>query len=134
MRAARMLVRGRRLAEELMVDSCIIVSRSGGTVMNEETGEYEAVETAVYAGACKFSAGTVGVQEIDIQGQQRIEQEATLALPVDAPGSGDVDRDHVARITDCKLDPALVGVELRIVTPHRQSYATARRFRVEETR
>lgn len=121
-------------ADALMIDECVIFSRTPGTEFNEETGGYESAEATVYTGRCRFRAGTVGAQEIDVQGQQRIEQDATLSIPVDAPGSGGVDRDHIARITKCVFDPALVGVEIRIITAHRQSLSTARRFRVEETR
>jgi hypothetical protein len=121
-------------ADALMLDECVIFSRTPGTVFNEETGHYESVEATVYEGRCRFRAGTVSAQEIDVQGQQRIEQEATLSIPIAAAGSGDVDRDQVARITKCVWDPALVGVEMRIITPHRQSLGSARRFRVEETR
>lgn len=121
-------------ADALMVDECVIVSRSSGTVFYEETGNYESIDSPIYEGKCRFRAGTVGAQEIDVQGQQRVEQEATLSLPINAADSANVDRDHIARITKCVWDPALVGVEMRIITAHRQSLGTARRFRVEETR
>lgn len=114
-----------------MTDACEVGTLSPGDVLNEETGEYEPVFTAVYTGACRFKASDTQVGEVDAGGQLLVEQDAVLKLPVLT--STAVRKDMQVRITASLTDPGLVGVTARIKGPFVSSYTTARRFPVEVT-
>lgn len=131
MRAARMLVRGRRLAEELMTDSCVAGTEVRSSQANETTGKYDLIFTALYTGPCQFKAGTTGVGEIDAQGQLLIEQDSVIKFPIAT--SGMLGKDHIVYMTGSLTDPALIGVKARIKGPFTASSTTARRFAVEVT-
>jgi hypothetical protein len=120
---------GRAIAESLMVDSCRIVSGSVST-LNEVTLLYEVVESVSYEGRCRLKFDNATVQEIDAAGQLLIGQRATLFLPVS--GSAAVSKSHMVTVTSCVLDASLVGSRFRVEGPHHQSFATARRFPIEE--
>jgi hypothetical protein len=131
MRAARMLVRGRRLAEELMTDWCVAGTQAPGDVLDEVTGEYDPVFTPLYTGPCRFKAGTTAVGEIDAQGQLLIEQDSVISFPMAA--SEMLGKDHIVHMMGSETDFALIGVKARIKGPFTSSYTTARRFSVEVT-
>jgi hypothetical protein len=126
-----MLVRGRRLAEELMTDSCVAGTEVRSSQANQTTGKYELVFTALYTGPCQFKAGTTGVGEIDAQGQLLIEQDSVIKFPIAT--SGMLGKNHVVYMTGSETDPALIGVKARIKGPFTASSTTARRFAVEVT-
>lgn len=123
------LPRFREQAESLMTDTCTI---SGGTEQdfNETTLEYETVETVVYDGPCRLKFAATAVQDVEAAGQTLIVQSATLSLPVAT--STAVKQNHIATMTNSVNDPGLIGVQFRIEGPHHQSFATARRFPVQE--
>lgn len=118
----------RRHAESLMVDHCVI-GAAGEPVWNEETGQYDpGVSAPVYEGPCRYRAGNTAVHEVDAQGQALIEQSDVLSVPVD--GSELVVKDMVALVTltHDQSEPFTV----RITGGHKQTFATARRFPVEQ--
>lgn len=131
MRAARMLVRGRLLAEDLMTDTVQVGVMSPGAELDEDTGEYTPVFTASYDGPARFKAANTAVGEIDAAGQLLVEQDATLSLPVST--STMVKKDMLVRVTASLTDPGLVGTEARVKGPFASAYVTARRFSVEVT-
>lgn len=131
MSAESVIYQGRAFEERQMTDACEVGTLSPGDVLNEETGEYEPVFTAVYTGACRFKASDTQVGEIDAGGQLLVEQDAVLKLPVLT--STAVRKDMQVRITASLTDPGLVGVTARIKGPFVSSYTTARRFPVEVT-
>lgn len=116
-------------AESLMFDACTVAGDSV-PVFNETTLEYDTVEVESYSGPCRLRFGDTAVQDIEAAGQLLIGQRATLSLPVAT--SGGVLEGHVATITACVNDPALVGRKFRVEGGHHQTFATARRFPVEE--
>lgn len=120
---------GRAIAESLMIDACVV---SGGeeTVFNEETLEWETVESIVYEGICELKFGNTAVRELDAAGQILTEQSAILKLPVDT--SGAVREGHTATITDCVNDPSMVGHKFQVEGGHYRTYATSRRFPIKE--
>ncbi|MET0887977.1 MAG: DUF6093 family protein, partial [Mycetocola sp.] len=130
MSATSALMRGRRANEKLMIDRCVIHAETDGTVINEETGEYEKVRTRVYPpaasddpdGPCLFEFAETVAKQTDAAGQVVIETGAELSLPMLT--SLDVEENHVVTMTASALDPALVGVLLRIEGPFHQTYAT----------
>ncbi|ANJ26816.1 DUF6093 family protein [Agromyces aureus] len=127
------LLLARREAESEMRDKCIIVDPAGSKTWNAATLQYDVTPLTIYTGKCKVRFGKVGVRQGEQAGQIFIDQDATLSLPMTAPGSAGVRKDHVATITESATDDALVGVVLKVGAARRQSNATSRRFPVEET-
>jgi hypothetical protein len=120
---------GRRFAERGMVDTWVIGVESRGE-LNEDTGEYENAFTQHYLGLGALTIGGTAPHEVDAAGQQLVTQSSVLALPVAT--SGGVGKDMVATCVASQNDPAMVGVKVRVAGPYRQTYATKRRFEVEE--
>ena len=137
MSAITATLRGRAAAERNMPDRWVVErSTTGG--LNEATGEYENTIVRVYPppdspdadGSGKFTAANTAVNDVDAAGQLLVESSAVLALPVGA--SAGVTEGDMARCVAAVLDPSLVGVTVRVEGPHRQTFATMRRFRVKE--
>lgn len=121
----------RRRAESRLTDTCRIVSRTKSTVL-DENDEYGTVETVHYTGPCVLKAVNIFPTDVDAVGQQLVLQSLELGLPIAT--SGDVAKNQTVVITTSQFDPDSVGVEFRVDGPsERQTYATLRRFRVEET-
>jgi len=131
MRGSRMLERGRRMAEELMTDTCQIGTEKLGTDLDPETNERVVTFTAIYDGPCELKAAANDVREIDAAGQDLAEQGTVLKLPI-ATSAG-VKRNMIVKITGSATDPGLVGVRARIQAPSSGSRTVSRRFKVEVT-
>ncbi len=131
MRAARMLIRGRRLAESLMISSGIVTRANPDAepVIDEETGNYEQPRTTVYAGKLKVSFPVGAVRDVDAQSQFLIEQGTRVDLPI--VGSEGVRPGDRVQVTAHPLDSGRVGTLLTLTGDFEQSYATARRFPAE---
>lgn len=128
----------RAQAESMMIDRCVVERETPGTVLNEETGQYEPTRVRVYPpaesldtdGPCRYKAANTAVRDVEAAGQLLIEQTATLSLPV-ATSLEVAEGDYVT-FTASAFDPQMVGLEVRISGEHHQTFATARRFPVEE--
>lgn len=129
MRGSRMLERGRRMAEELMTDTCEVGTEKLGTTLDPDTNERVVEFTAVYTGPCEFKAAANDVQEVDAAGQALGAQGTVLKLPVAT--SAAVKRNMVVKVTGSATDPGLVGVRARVQAPSSGSRTVSRRFRVE---
>lgn len=121
----------RSQAESMMLDRCQIGTEVEGDTIDEETGQYDRVFTAVYDGPCRFKAANTAVGEIDAAGQLLVERDATLSLPVAT--STLVVKDMIVKVTGSQTDPGLPGVRARIKASFASAFATARRFAVEVT-
>lgn len=121
----------RRKAESRMTDDCRIVTRTVQP-LNETTGvRPPPLETVTYEGVCVLKGVNTAARQVDAAGQQLVLDEASIGLPVDT--SGAVATNQVIVMTGSLHDPDIVGIELRVGGPaERQSFVTARRFRVEE--
>lgn len=119
----------RAQAESMMVDRWI-VERSVTGPLDETTGEYTNTVTTVYDGPGKLKGANIQVGEVDAAGQLLVVQSATLSFPV--AGSELIVEGDMARCVSAVNDLSLVGVRVRVEGPHHQTFATARRFRVEE--
>lgn len=129
--AATQLLRARARLEEQMVDSCIIGRLVRSDTLDEDTGEYPETIDPVYMGPCKFTVQAVQVRDVDSQGQDIAIAGGILRIPVAAPGSAIVAKDHVATITLASNDTAVITAVIQ--AGHAQTFATARRFPVEIT-
>ena len=122
---------GRALAERLMTDTAVVFGEPTRGPLNEDTGHYDTVPNQIYAGACKVKATNTLNEEVDAQAQNLVIQRLTVAFPItdDTVFAADT----TLTITASATDSALVGRTFRITGPHSQTYATARRYPVEET-
>lgn len=120
----------RREAEAAMWDTCTIGVEKKSTTIDEATGLYpDVIETPVYSGKCRLMDGRAA-RQIDAAGQLLVEQASILKLPV--KGTAGVRTDMIVHITASQFDTEQVGLKLRITGPFHKTYATSRRFVVEE--
>lgn len=127
MTAASATLAGRAAAEALMVDACTI-TRGGGSMTLDANGEYVAPPGAsVYSGPCRLKPGGTDVV-VDVPGQSVSLYPYTVAVPVDATAYA---LDDTVTITACALDPAAVGLVLRVRHVAVGSHLSARRLGCE---
>lgn len=128
MSAATAIAAGRRAAERLMVDACI-VRRPGETTTDPDTGEPTTPMSEVYSGQAKVQ--TYEAQEANPEVGEAVKtvQRYTVHVPVGsfAPEVGDV-----VEITAAAMDAQLVGRRYRVAALLHKSLATAYRLGVEE--
>jgi len=121
---------GRLAAERLQIDTAVVKGLPVKT-WDEETSSYSQVAPTVYDGPCKVKLADVQVHEIDAAGQQLVEQTSTASFPVAEDTV--FPKNFTVTVTTSRTDPAMVGRTFRITGPHAQTYATARRYPIEET-
>jgi len=119
---------GRRLAERLMDDTCIVRHQTG-LATDPVTGVVSPAYSTVYTGPCKVQTFTN--RELLKSGGEHefIIQRYEVHLPIAAVG---VRTNDEATVTASLNDPDLVGRVYRIVGLSNKSQATARRLAVEE--
>lgn len=122
------LRRSRGRIESLMVSTCLITT-PGTPVRNNETGVYEPGEPVeVYSGKCRLRWPNPAPQDGSAgQGSYSVDRVGTLSLPM----SVTVPAGARAVLTVNPEDPAFVGVEMKVLIPHGQTHATARRLPVQ---
>jgi hypothetical protein len=120
---------GRAAAEALMVDSCTVTRNAAGPTFNETTGAYTGGATStIYTGACRVKPRDNADRVVQFG------EEAVSFWPflVSVPMSvDDVELDDFVTITASALDPALVGLVLRVRQVQAGSHITARRLSCE---
>lgn len=124
------LMRGRVLAESLMVDACTIARRTGEST-NEDTGVVTPTTTTVYTGQCRIQQSQLGADSVPADpGEAYVRLIAyELQVPVSVTGI----RVHdVATITASALDPDLVGRKFIVLGLTHKTHLTARRMQVQE--
>lgn len=126
---SRLLARGRRRAEALMVDACI-VDRVTGSTVDPDTGAEVPTYTTVYDGPCRVQSRNTATTSPNT-GEQRVDLlTLEVQLPVDA-SAGLAVSDRV-RITSSVHDPDLPSRTFRVENLAHKSHATSRRVSVEE--
>lgn len=121
----------RAQAEGLMVDACTIT----GPVTkewDEDTSSYTETRPTIYEGACRVRVATLQPLDVTVQGQALVQDDYVLSIPVDAAGSGSVGKGHQVTVTACRNDPSLVGIQFQILAEHHMTFATARRFPIQQ--
>lgn len=131
MRPARMLMKGRIMAESLMHSVGVIRRATGEKVTDPVTLEESDVLVEVYEGACRFKAGGTLAGRSDVPGAVVVDQGAVLSLPVGALGAGGVRLNDIWECTANQHDPSMVGKKARVTGEHSQTFATAHRYPVE---
>lgn len=127
----RLVVRGRRKAESLMVDTCTIRPVTGETT-DPNTGEVTTTYgDPVYTGKCKLQQQRLRYPETPSGGEHQWTLGVTeIHLPVTAD-AGNVTVGHVATI-DSSFNPSNVGRTFRVQTPDKKTFQTAVRLITEE--
>lgn len=125
MSALSAVLRGRALAESLMVDACTITRRDGTSTTNPTTGAVTPNVTTVYTGKCRVQNRAPRTQDPAAGEAVWVEHLLELQLPMSVTG---VRTGDVATITASVLDPDLAGRRLRVSVPVHKSHATARRL------
>lgn len=127
-RATAALLRGRRKAEGLMMDKCII-RRVIGETTDRETGKVVPLYADMYEGKCKMQSYEGYEQEKNTAGAALTVQRMSCHLPV---GAYRINVGDIVEITQSRLDPLLVSRKFRITqeAPFK-SFATAYRVFVD---
>ncbi|MFG3639088.1 DUF6093 family protein [Micromonospora sp. NPDC047762] len=128
MSLASALARGRRAAERLMVDQCVI-RRDAGTTYDPVTGYPTPNTTEVYAGRCRVQQQTASAGQRDVGEATVLLLRLEVQLPMSVVG---VRVDDVVEVTASMHDPDLPGRRFRVRELAHKTHATARRFGVEE--
>lgn len=129
MSVASLLARGRRAAERLMVDECVVEAVTGSTT-DLETGEVVDTYGEVYAGKCRVQQAAPSASDQTVGEAALLLVTRVLQLPVVA--SAAVRAEHRVRITACVHDPGLVGRRFTVRAEFAKSHATSRRLGIEE--
>ena len=120
-------LRGRRIAQRLMQDTCTI-SRPGTTrTFNPATNSYSTTPTVVYSGRCRVKPQPT-TDTVSNVGEQAISRwPYTVSVPTAALPQLD---DQV--LITASDDPALANLKLRVRTVVKGTNVTARRLGCEE--
>jgi hypothetical protein len=120
---------GRRAAEALMADTCTISRGGGSTVFDPDTGEYvTTVGEAIYTGACRVKPRDNADQVVEAGGTNVSLFPYVVSVPV---GAVAYEVDDLVTVTAGALDPALVGLVLRVRQISVGTHLTARRLGCE---
>lgn len=125
---------GRTQAESLMVTPCVIARATGAVTTDSDTFVETPTMETIFTGVCKLRFPSASEASItgQVSGLVLSKDRATLSIPVGATGSASVTTDDVVTLGASPLDSGTAGVVFRVVSVHHQTYATARRFAVEQ--
>lgn len=130
--ATAALLSGRRVAEELMVDRCVLIV-PGLQVMDPVSLQLVAGPgTVLHDGICQVSGVSGGGPQVgtrQVEGRLQYEQARTVKLPVDVVA---VPVGSVLTVTQAATDPELVGRVFTVRAVEHKSFITARRVTVDE--
>lgn len=128
MSATSAVLHGRAAAEALMVDACTITAGAAVQVYDEASDTYVTPAGASrYSGPCRVKPRESD-QNVEAGAESISLWPYTVSVPVAAVG---IDVDDVVTVTDCPLDPSLVGRTLRVRQVTQGSFITARRLGCE---
>lgn len=130
MSARAALLRGRRAAEALMIDTCSIERVTGQS--EGAGGVLTPVTTELYEGKCRLMVRTrerLGGSWVNVGEAQVIASRLELHVPVDAPEPFEGDR--VTMLTS-ELDPQVAGKVFVVRDTMVKTFLTARRITVIE--
>jgi hypothetical protein len=130
MSATSVTGRGRVAAERIMIDACRI-ERRDGTEPTLDHATARIVRTGpntLYTGVCRIKPSARLDRVVEAGETPITHRRYTVSVPITVQN---VTTDDWIVITTCQLDPALVGVELRIRSFDQGSFITARRLECE---
>lgn len=133
MSRASTLARGRKFAEALMTDTCVISRKETARDPDPATGKREETSTPIYTGACEFVAADTQARSTESAGRELTQQGAVLKIPVAEAGSELVTAGDEAVVTLRNNGITTSTVTARISAGHHQTAAIERRLPVEVT-
>lgn len=123
----------RAQAESLMKDTCTVRRATGATTTDPVTLEEVPVFAVVLTGLmCKIKSVTAQDIDAHVPGQTVVKSSLEWHVPVATVGVKVNDVVTIDTVDSVVGDPDLVGRKFRVSGPFVRSYATARRFPVEE--
>jgi hypothetical protein len=118
-------------AEALMTDTCIVRRPNGLTAQDPDTGSEVPLYDDLFTSKCKVQARSLQALTAEAGGRTATTVRLELHLPLTADAAQTFD---VAEITavGALSDVQLLGRKFTIASPVAKSFATARRYEVEE--
>ena len=130
MSAGDALFEGRRAAEGLMVDECVIRRGPGEPVIDEDSGAVtEGTGTTVYTGKCKVQSKDAATASPDAGGHSFVTVSRQVHIPAN---SADIRDDDVVEITASRFNAFTVGKRYRVEGFTPDTFDTAFRLPVKE--
>jgi len=126
-RAERVVLRGRRRAEALMIDACTIRRVTGTTT--DPDGNVMTTFADIYAGKCRIQTNDPYEQRPEAGEHSFTVLRDILQVPMSVTG---VNPDDVVQVTASQLDPDLVGRTWSVAGPSRKTHQTMRRYFITE--
>ena len=121
----------RRLAETLMVDTCVVRYKTSRLAINTTTNVEAPVVATRFTSACRVRQIVTTAADVDVAGRREALQETRIDLPVSAPQTKTDDEIEITAVGSVS-DPRLVGRKFIVGPRMNQTYSTATRLRVEE--
>lgn len=129
MNAVEAVLEGRRMAESLMVDACIITRRTGELVTDPETGAVTNTTETVYEGKCKVQSKDSATSNPEAGGAVFTVVSRQVHIPANAALVLD---DDVVEITASAVNSFTVGKQYRVEGFTPDTFDTAFRLPVKE--
>ena len=124
------LAAGRRLALDLMRDTCTVTRVTGTAGVNEATGRAVILDSTIYTGACQVRVPQAQPGTPEAGERVATVQQFIVKLPLASP---EVKVGDLVQVTASPTDPELVGRTWRVAGLHHKTYSTARKLVCEET-
>jgi hypothetical protein len=128
MRAAELLLRGRRAAEEKMVDSCTI-RRPGTLITDRSTGKVTKTSTVIYSGKCEVQSKNTSTANPESGEHSFTIVSRQVKIPANA---ADIHDGDVVTLDTSLLNAFVAGKEYVVDGFTPDSYDTAARLPVKE--
>lgn len=127
------ILAGRKFSEEAFTATCTIRRPTGQTVTDPttlvQTPTYSVVHTGV---PCKINAAARRPDEAQLAGQMAAKSELAWHVPMTITGVLTNDEATIDTVSASVGDPDLIGRKFRVTGEFVKSFATARRFPVED--
>lgn len=127
MSARSVMLRGRRAAEALMVDSCVITRKTGQT-LNQSTGAYTDTTDTIYSGKCQVVKPDGAAVDVNAGERDVAVSSTKVKLPITATGIQSGDKVTLTATFDADMTGRVVYVH-EVQT---RTFGTSRRLACEE--
>ena len=107
------------------------IDPNGTPVQDPETGSESIPPTVRFSSPCKVQARNLQARQEEVGGRTATTVSVELHLPISAPAVEVGDLCEITAVGSLS-DPHLLGRVFRVVAPVAKSFATARRFDVEQ--
>jgi len=120
-----------RRAERLMTDTVVVRRATGATAQDPDTGTTTPTYADLFSSPCKVQARALGALTAEAGGRTATTVRVELHLPLSAAALETFDVAEITAVGPLS-DPQLVGRKFTITAPVAKSFATARRYEVEQ--